>query len=63
MSPMSFWRRNTDERINSTSEEFQASRLDHVLSTYNEENILTKYTRFYPSDHAVAEIHIKIKSR
>ena len=62
-SPMSFWRRNTDERTNATNEEYQASRLDHVLSTYNADNINTRYTRFYPSDHAVSETVIKIKSR
>ena len=61
--PMSFWRRNTDERSRATNEEFQASRLDHVLTTYNSDNIGTKYTRFYPSDHAISVTNIKIKSR
>ena len=62
-SPISFWRKNTEERRRSTNETFQASRLDHVLTTYNAENITTRYTRFYPSDHALSETLIKIKAR
>ena len=62
-SPVSFWRRNTEDRQLSTNEVYQASRLDHVLTTYNNENINTKFLRFYPSDHAITETHIKIKAR
>ena len=62
-SPMSFWRRNTQERANKLNETHQASRLDHVLTSLPHENVATKYLRFYPSDHALAETIIKIKSR
>ena len=62
-SPISFWRKNTEERSAQLSEKYQASRLDHVLMTYPHENIYTKYTRFYLSDHAINETCLKIKSR
>ena len=62
-NPISFWRKNTEERTKQLNHKYQASRLDHVLTTYPAENIYTKYTRFYPSDHAVTETTMKIKSR
>ena len=61
--PISFWRRNTQDRAAKLKESYQASRLDHVLTTLPQENIATKYLRFYPSDHAMTETVIKIKSR
>ena len=60
-SPISFWRKNTEERSTQLNEKYQTSRLDHVLSTYPSANIYTKYTRFYPSDHAINETCIKIE--
>ena len=62
-NPISFWRKNTDERASRLNEKYQASRLDHVLTTYPPENINTTYSRFYPSDHAMTITNIKIKSR
>ena len=62
-NPISFWRKNTIQRSNMLDEEYQASRLDHVLTTYPQDNIATKYLRFYPSDHAMTETIFKIKSR
>ena len=62
-SPISFWRKNTETRSVQLNEKYQASRLDQVLSSYPSVNIYTKYTRFYPSDHAINETCIKIKSR
>ena len=62
-NPISFWRRNTDERATRLNEKYQASRLDHILTSYPTENINTSYSRFYPSDHAMTITSIKIKSR
>ena len=62
-NPISFWRKNTDERAARLNEKYQASRLDHILTTYPPENINTSYSSFYPSDHAMTITNIKIKSR
>ena len=62
-NPISFWRRNTQERTANSNEKYQASRLDHVLTSIQQENVATKYLRFYPSDHAMLETTVKIKSR
>ena len=63
VEPLSFWRKNTQDRASKLNEKYQASRLDHVITTLPQENIVTKYLRFYPSDHALTETTIKIRSR
>ena len=50
----SFWRRKQDRNINS-SDQYQATRIDHFLTDIPTNEIAIKYLRYFPSDHALVE--------
>ena len=62
-NPYSFWRRKQERTIDNENEEYQASRLDHFLTSIPENETSIKYLRYFPSDHSIVELKISINTR
>ena len=60
----SFWRRKQERNINQGVDSYQASILDHFLTTLPQNETSVKYLRSFLSDHAaIVELKIKTSSR
>ena len=62
INPYSFWRRKQERTINTNDEIYQASRLDHFITSIPENDTAIKYLRYFPSDHSIVEFKIKINT-
>ena len=63
LNPYSFWRRKQDRTIVSEEEEYQATRIDHFVTSLAGSETSIKYLRYFPSDHSIVELKIKINTR
>ena len=63
LNPYLFWRRKQDRTIVLEEEEYQATRLDHFITSLTGSKTSIKYLRYFPSDHSIVELKIKINTR
>ena len=63
LNPYSFWRRKQDRTIVSEEEEYQATRIDHFVTSLAGSETSIKYLHYFPSDHSIVELEIKINTR
>ena len=62
LNAYSFWRRKQEKRINKDDDDYQEARLDHFISDLPQNETSVKYMRYFPSDHAIVVLRVKIST-